>query len=387
MAQGAGLALAAAAAPAAVEAQSAQAERISAAGAAAIWERFVEALGPLARNALGDASEGAGLHELEGIRCLTRLLSLGFDRFLEHADPSHPSFYDLQTPVRKYLGDNPDQTYRAAAIDGRGRYRVRGTVAGAAGIEVGVYAGVFQAGGAKRRLVASIDDRTLRTGEDGSFELTLGPGLGEENHLSLAPDAHSLLIRTYFWDRTLRLAHAQPTIERLDVAGPPPPLSSDALMRGLLGAVAFVDGSLAWWNTFQGTKTGDNQLIVMPDDGTVQTPSLVRYLNARVVLAPDEALLLEFAPKDEPDYWSWVLQNEFGETPDWRHRPVVLNNRELRRDAAGGVKIVVAHGDPGVPNWMDMAGHERMLLSLRWRGESALPAVATRVVKRDELAM
>ena len=123
----------------------------------------------------------------------------------------------------------------------------------------------------------------------------------------------------------------------------------------------------------------------MPDDGTVQTPSRVRYLNGPVALEPGEAFVVEFTPQGEPGYWSWVLQNVWGETPDWRDRPVILNHRELMRDGTGRIRIVVAHENPGVPNWMDMAGRQRLLLSLRWRGESALPHVTTRVLGVREL--
>ena len=53
---------------------------------------------------------------------------------------------------------------------------------------------------------------------------------------------------------------------------------------------------------------------------------------------------------------------------------------------AAAVRIAIAHRDPGVDNWMDMSGHRRLPLSLRWRGESALPEVATKVVPLSQLA-
>lgn len=354
----------------------------------ALWEQFCETLKPLARHVAGGAAPDDPLARVEGLRCLSRLVSLGLDRFLEYGDPLFPAFYDLQTETRKYLGDNPDQSYRVASIDGGEVYRVRGNARGAAGIELGVYAGTFRSDdeGPSRRLVASLDEAELVLDEKGDFEVTLGGEPGAGNHLALSEDANALLIRTYFWDRELRRSHRLPRIERLGRGDAAPTLTPEALVRGFIAAVAFVDGSLAWWNAFEGFDSPDNTLIVMPDDGSVQTPRQVRYMNGWVAPARDEAFVVELRPQDEPSYWSFALQNVWGETPDWRFRPVIRNNRELERSADGSVRIVVAHADPGVANWMDMSGHERLLLSLRWRGASALPRADTRLVPLAQLA-
>ena len=358
------------------------------------WVDFCEALKPLARHVTGPASLGDLQIQTDGLRALGRLVSLGLDRFVEHSDPRHPAFYDLQTTTRKYLGDNPDQSYRGAAIEGGGRYRIRGSAAGAAGIEIGVYAGSFRSDEADasggRRMVDSLDERAISIDASGDFEIEVvprGPDMGPgRDRLVLEEDANALLIRTYFWDRGLRVRHEMPTIERLDVSEPRPPIDPASLLRGFIATTMFVDGSLAWWNAFEGTRTAPNELIVMADDGTVQTPSLVRYLNGRIDLDRDQAFVLEFEPRDEPAYWSWVLQNVWGETPDWRDRPVVRNNHDVVRRPDGRVEIVISHVDPGHPNWMDMAGHPRLLLSLRWRGESPLPEVTTRVVPLSSLS-
>jgi len=357
------------------------------------WIAFCDALKPLAAHVTGPESLGNLQIQTDGLRLLGRLVGLGLDRFMEHGDPRHPEFYDVQTATRKYMGDNPDQSYRTAAIEGSGVYHVRGNLRGAAGIEIGLYAGSFSSdqedptGG--RRLVDSLDEKTLAVDDDGNFELVLRGAdsadlPGTPNVLTLDPDANSILIRTYFWDRDRRQAHELPSIERLDVLGPRPPLDPTELIRGFIATTMFIDGSLDWWNRFQEIKTAPNTLVEMKDDGTIQTPSLVRYLNGIVELDQNEAFVLEFDPTEgdatEPTYWNWVLQNVFGATPDWRDRPIVLNNRDVSRGEDGRVQIVVAHRNPGHPNWMDMSGHPRLLMSMRWRGEAALPKVATRVL-------
>jgi hypothetical protein len=358
------------------------------------WEDFCDALHGLGPLLDTPAAKGDAVTRAEGVRALARLAALGLERIVELADPRHPDFFELQTPVRKYMGDNPDQTYRVAAIEGDGTYRVRGTAAGAVGVEIGVYAGGFSSGqrAAARRLVAMIDENQLTRAPDASFELVLSAREHAGNWIRLEPDCESMLIRTYFHDRALRRAHAMPTIVREDAGEPAPPLALAVLSRRLLGVAAFVEGSLVWWQRMWLRLRGlpPNRLTPMPDDGTVQTPAGVRYLEGLVKLARNEALVIDVAPREEPAYWSFVLQNAWGETPDWRDRPVVLNNRELLRGRDGRVRLVVAHRDPhaagvvpaaGVPplNWMDMAGHEELLLALRWRGRSSLPETRARV--------
>lgn len=358
------------------------------------WVAFCDSLKPLAKHVTGPSSLGNLQIQTEGIRLLGRLVGLGLDRFVEHANAEHPSFYELQTDTQKYLGDNPDQTYRGAAIDASGTYLIRGNARDAAAVEIGLYAGSFQSdkdspnGG--RRLVDSLDETHLSIEENGNFEILVRPANSAPieingsatplNMLTTEPDANAILIRTYFWDRTRRQQHEMATIERLDVTGPRPPIDPTSLIRGFIATTLFVDGSLTWWNDFQEIQTKPNAIFEMKDDGTVQTPSQIRYLSCLVEIEPDQALVAEFDPKDEPGYWNWVLQNVWGESLDWRDRPIVLNNRDVERDTSGGVKIIVAHHDPGHPNWMDMSSHPRLLLSLRWRGEAPLPKVTTRVV-------
>lgn len=349
----------------------------------AAWNAFCDRL-----RDLGAQLEAPGVPDYpgaraEGLRALGRLVALGLDRFVEFADTAHPGFYDLQTAVRKYLGDNPDQTYRVAEIDGRGRYRIRGNARGAAGVEIGVYAGTFNKGEAKqaRRLVAMVDEGKLALDAGGGFDVFLSPDASEHPDVVLAPDSNSVLIRTYFWDRALREAHTMPHIVRTDVATAAPMPDLERVARGMQAAAAFVDGSLDFWRAWCNRLRAlpPNQFEVMPDDGTLQTPDGVRYLQGWVMLDAGQQLELTIDPKDAPAYWNLVLQNAWGETPDWRTHPIARNNRELKPGDDGRVRVVVAHTDPKRPgvHWLDMAGRRELLLALRWRGKSALPKVET----------
>jgi hypothetical protein len=59
-----------------------------------------------------------------------------------------------------------------------------------------------------------------------------------------------------------------------------------------------------------------------------------------------------------------------------------VNGGQVRYEPDGSWRIVVASKDPGHPNWLTTAGHDRGLLWFRWFLPSETPArPAARVVK------
>jgi hypothetical protein len=76
---------------------------------------------------------------------------------------------------------------------------------------------------------------------------------------------------------------------------------------------------------------------------------------APYVLAPDEALAItgrwpqcRFA---NVSVWTRYLQ-----TYDYAHRTVSRNRANTTLESDGTFRIVIAHDDPGVPNWIDTEG-------------------------------
>jgi hypothetical protein len=54
-------------------------------------------------------------------------------------------------------------------------------------------------------------------------------------------------------------------------------------------------------------------------------------------------------------------------------------------DSDGIYRFVIAHEDPGVPNWLDTTGYSEGLMSLRWAYPKSTPTVATKVVALDNV--
>jgi hypothetical protein len=101
-------------------------------------------------------------------------------------------------------------------------------------------------------------------------------------------------------------------------------------------------------------------------------------------LAQDEALVIEATPPD-CDYWNFQLGNVWAESLDYRFHRVHLNNGAAKLREDGSFEIVVAHVDPGHPNWLDTAGHDHGTMCVRWVRASSHPEPKCRVVKLSEL--
>jgi hypothetical protein len=86
--------------------------------------------------------------------------------------------------------------------------------------------------------------------------------------------------------------------------------------------------------------------------------------------------------------WAIELENVWWATADYRWRLVEVTGAQAVLEDDGTCRVVVAHRDPGVPNWLDTATFSegwvryRGLLSDGMRG----PEWSSRVVKLDELA-
>jgi hypothetical protein len=97
-------------------------------------------------------------------------------------------------------------------------------------------------------------------------------------------------------------------------------------------------------------------------------------------LGPDEALVIEADPP-ECDYWNFELCNHWLESLEYRRHRVVVNKAEASYEADGSFRLVVAHADAGLPNWIDTAGHSRGAMGLRWVKATHHPQPRTRVVR------
>ena len=108
------------------------------------------------------------------------------------------------------------------------------------------------------------------------------------------------------------------------------------------------------------------------------------YYHSYWRLDPHEALVIEVTPP-ECESWNFQLDNHWMESLDYRYFRITVNKHTADYEPDGSVRIVVAHRDPGLPNWIETAGHARGTMCFRWIRATEHPQPRTRVVKLSEL--
>ena len=71
--------------------------------------------------------------------------------------------------------------------------------------------------------------------------------------------------------------------------------------------------------------------------------------------------------KPDAEYWGFTIHTlGWLESGDFAERQTSLSGHQVHLDADGRMRIVLAHADPGAPNWIDIGGRPRGLLVYRW---------------------
>jgi hypothetical protein len=70
---------------------------------------------------------------------------------------------------------------------------------------------------------------------------------------------------------------------------------------------------------------------------------------------------------------------------DYLYRPVSYTPSRTKADRDGRVRLVIAHNDPGVHNWLDTQGFERGNLTYRHMLAGEPAALDTRLVSYEQL--
>ena len=320
----------------------------------------------------GDRGPLDALGVVEGYRHLTHLLSYGFDLYLE-ADAERPAFTSLAAPTRKILGDNVDSIYHFAALRGDRAYRIHGRRGNAVYLAFCVYGGP-PAGEWSERVVGNVSQRDLAFDPDGGFELLLTPEprpAGARSWMKLEPDAVYVVVRQYFTDPR-NAAPATLAIEAVPPVPPPPPLDDAALARRLRAVATFIKETLV----VVPLPALPPNLVgpAMPWSPYVRgwgTPDNVYALGA-FCLEPDEALVITGAIPP-CTYWGVQTWNRYMQSLDYRYHRVSLNREQAVLEPDGSFRVVLAHRDPGVANWVGTAGHREGLVFCRWLQADSIP--------------
>jgi hypothetical protein len=314
---------------------------------------------------LGDEWNAPAFGDLpDGVRTVANMLEAGLTLMFV-SDPDRPFFRPIVTRTRKMLGDNPDALYYTAPVRADHAYRVTGNLSGSVYLSFTVETDTAE-GGYSSETAGVLRDRDFDIDGDGNFELYFGGEKRDRNWLELPSGASELIVRCYFEEPMP--AAADPNrrvplvIETLTPVGPPTPPDDASVAAGVRRAARFLRS-----RTLEQPKTGEREqpTWVSTTPNVFPQPELpgnfafaaadAAYSMAPYVLGPEEALVIT-GRWPECQFANVALWNRYLQTYDYSQRTVSRNRANTTLERDGSFRMVIAHEDPGVPNWIDTEG-------------------------------
>ena len=329
---------------------------------------------------------------------VANVLQHGFQYWFD-MDPKRPLFHRWLSSTKKLLGDNPDAVYYGAVVDPAGTYRITGNVHGACYTSYSVETGAME-GHMSKGVISTLNDTEFDVAADGSYEIIASPDPQPRNWLRLEPDAGSITTRHYWeWERNVALDptfHVPLMIEPVEEPGGAPLMDDAAIAAGIRRVINFVRGvtidfpdippeAMPSWVSNE-INAFDNSAYDESNTEIGYAAADNAYLQARYDLGPDQALVMRGRfPRCR--FANVVIWNHRLQTPPYRYRNVSLNRNQIQYEADGSYRVVIAHRDPGVPNWIDTAGQTTGMIFWRFLlpQEQTLP-VEAEVVDVDSLS-
>jgi hypothetical protein len=358
------------------------------------WDELIEGLRTLPHRMLAklpeDARRDPQVQQEVGRLALQAFTSSALGALAN--DPDHPAFVTQIGQVLNVGQPNADTIYRVARIASDGVYRLRGLIGslrmfnisqsppspGDPGFDPGV-----------RGPRTAHDIATLRVDTTGRFDVILSaerPAGHAGDWWKLEPTTNKLLLRMVSADWQ---GEKDPTlsIERLDmpVARPwPQARELEARLRRLPVSINFI--ALLFVDHVEMLRRDGfiNKLKIF-DVSQMGGLTGQFYYEGAYDLADDEALIVEATMPAQCRYRSLILTNGIYETTDWINNQSSLNDAQAKADADGVLRIVVSARDPGVPNWLDTAGHSQGLIQGRWFDCDTQPIPSVRKVMLAQL--
>lgn len=377
-----------AALPFAARAQAAAGASAATSSSVAGWGEFVESLRTLPDRMLAklppEMRRDPQVQQEVARLALEALASQSLSAIGQDGDA--PQFMPSLGQVLNVGQPNADTVYRSAAIAPGGSYRIRG--------ERGTLNHTVLAQMLPKGMPGSDSSRThlhlsaLKADADGRFDVLLSAKRPEGyagDWWELNPAATMLMLRmvsgdwaheknpTFSIERVDKpVGRARPSAQVLEQRLRRLPQSVDFL------ALMFVD------HHEQLREQGFVNKFKVFDVGAGALQGQFYYEGA-YDLAEDEALIVESPVPAKCEYRSLILTNEIYETTDWYNNHSSLNIAQAAPDSDGKLRIVVAHKDPRVKNWLDTAGHPRGVVQGRWTNCDSQPMPVTKVVKLKDL--
>lgn len=390
------------------------------------WDSLLQYL-QQARQAIEDpalwAPPASARNLAEGYRYVLGFLYGSIGRSL---GPSveNPYFVRAIQPLNRSTIDNADAIYLTAPIDGNYSYRIRGRVGDTSawrgncapkGVRKAPHYVIFETpsgfsgeSGSLKELTpgtrsncAVLDSSQLQVDEDGRFEILLAPNKpdGYQGNFMLTRKvrerkqadgsrriqtyvAQQVMLRELFCDWANEDL-MELFIYREDRLGKPiSPYTPDQAAQQIERIGQLTRNQVQFWNEFYavvceayGDMNGDGECFMprnafnSPNAASLATAGGMAtniYCGGIFELAADEALIVELHQPVEPAYIGFHLGNMWGESLEFGSHQSSLNGLQAVRDSDNVYRLVIAHQDPGIANWVDTTGQPEGYMAVRW---------------------
>ena len=326
----------------------------------------------------------------EALRYFTRVLAAGLVSQVEANEPACPRFIKIISPWLNWGYTNSDGTYDFVNLHGDYEYRIYGKRGDARLFDVELWEGDI-ADLAKASAIGNLRDINGGKSEvtfeaDGSFEIFLSRERRGKNCL-LLPEGHAhLYLRQWYYDYETEQA-SEFYIERIGETFPRPSLTAQDHVNNFERLIKFID------SVWRPLDHGIAQHYVSAPDIVPFPSGLItegnafrnqRYARGRYNLEQGQAIIMELTPP-KAEYWMFGLMSTFWEIYDYLGQQVSINRHQAEIDDDGLLRIVIAHEDPGVANWLDAGNHSKGLIAGRYNWSEDVPIPALKTVSLIEL--
>ena len=348
----------------------------------AAWRSFSERIKAVGESITGDGFPEDPRLRAEGYRYVSRLTNLAHLIYVEFGDPAWPSLFRVGDDTTPFGATNTDNNYYRAMLDPAGAYRVSGDVTGVKELLFSVQDGEFVFG--KTDVLAELSLEELAVDDDGFLELFLGGSERPTNWLPLAPEAVYLNVREFVgdWEHD---ALAALSIERLDDVGAVENLTPEAHAAALDRVATWVEASVSLWKSYvAGLRAHVPVNELQAPHKPVGGADNMLHGAGQWELGPQQALIVEF---EQPEVTYWSIQTyvlDWMVPLDFANRVTSLNDRQLRVDDDGVIRVVLSPTDPGVQNWLDTSGLKQGLFTYRYVRPTTAPTPRVVLVDAGE---
>lgn len=372
------------------------------------WDDFCETLKVAGHIALRETPDGNGQDRVEGFRYIIRMILMasfrGIERVIPGTEPSRIGI--IPPPLSGGIGvQSPNQDHIVQPVDARYRYRISGT-AGDVYTHLSAWSppipenvGAFSTGGDPEGYLETFNPNMALTphtselaefaAEDGTvdFILSVEPPKDGSAWMSMASTTRELMGRVVYDDRATQ-TKPRLKIQCLDEHDRPHTPTPEDMSTRLAVSGQLVLGLLsdyAGWtrdlltreNETEFTREWYERIGGSPDD---------RHFEFGYWRVPEGmALVVDF---EEPttQHWNFQLCNHWMENlANYATGEGYIDKENAVRDGSR-VRIVVAHADPGVANWIEPRTHDHGVMGLRFVRPGIAPVVHTKLVPVAEVA-